>query len=80
LALLSDLTGVVPRQKLGQPIQERHLEAEERPKAFDDLGKQIQLYMKAVDAYKTKVCKPYFGFYYTTRCERDWPLPAVSKL
>ncbi|KAM4621949.1 heat shock 70 kDa protein 4b [Polymixia lowei] len=41
-------------KKLGQPIQERYMEAEERPKAFEELGKQIQLYMKAVEAYKTK--------------------------
>lgn len=41
-------------KKLGQPIQERYAEAEERPKAFEELGKQIQLYMKAVEAFKTK--------------------------
>ncbi|KAJ3588031.1 hypothetical protein NHX12_011625 [Muraenolepis orangiensis] len=41
-------------KKLGLPIQERHIEAEERPKAFEELGKQIQLYMKAVEAFKTK--------------------------
>uniref|UniRef100_A0A7N6FM73 Heat shock protein 4b n=1 Tax=Anabas testudineus TaxID=64144 RepID=A0A7N6FM73_ANATE len=29
-------------KKLGQPIQERYAEAEERPKAFEELGKQIQ--------------------------------------
>lgn len=42
-------------QKLGQPIQERFAEAEERPKAFEELGKQIQQYMKFVEAYKMKV-------------------------
>lgn len=42
-------------QKLGQPIQERYIEAEERPKAFDELGRHIQQYMKIVEAYKTKV-------------------------
>lgn len=42
-------------QKLGQPIQERYNEAEERPKAFDELGKHIQQFMKIVEAYKTKV-------------------------
>lgn len=42
-------------QKLGQPIQERYAEAEERPKAFEELGKQIQQYMKFVEAYKMKV-------------------------
>ncbi|XP_051929920.1 heat shock 70 kDa protein 4b [Hippocampus zosterae] len=41
-------------KKLGQPIQERYTEAEERPKAFDDLGKQIQQYMKFVEACKMK--------------------------
>ncbi|XP_053734796.1 heat shock 70 kDa protein 4b [Synchiropus splendidus] len=41
-------------KKLGQPIQERYLEAEERPKAFDELGKQIQQYMKFVEAFNMK--------------------------
>ncbi|KAM4620989.1 heat shock 70 kDa protein 4a isoform 1-T1 [Polymixia lowei] len=41
-------------KQLGQPIQDRYIEAEDRPKAFDELGKQIQLYMKIVEAYKTK--------------------------
>ncbi|MBN3323272.1 HSP74 protein, partial [Atractosteus spatula] len=41
-------------KKLGQPIQERYLEAEERPKAFEELGKQIQQYMKIVEAFKSK--------------------------
>ncbi|XP_022607632.1 heat shock 70 kDa protein 4 [Seriola dumerili] len=41
-------------KKLGQPIQERYTEAEERPKAFEELGKQIQQYMKFVEAYKMK--------------------------
>lgn len=45
----------VSSQKLGQPIQERFTEAEERPKAFEDMGKQIQQYMKFVEAYKMKV-------------------------
>ncbi|KAM6978034.1 heat shock 70 kDa protein 4b [Aplochiton taeniatus] len=39
---------------LGQPIQERYIESELRPKAFEELGKQIQQYMKIVEAYKTK--------------------------
>ncbi|KAM6970101.1 heat shock 70 kDa protein 4a [Aplochiton taeniatus] len=39
---------------LGQPIQERYMEAEERPRAFDDLGKQIQMYMKIIEAFKAK--------------------------
>ncbi|XP_034739457.1 heat shock 70 kDa protein 4b isoform X2 [Etheostoma cragini] len=41
-------------KKLGQPIKERYTEAEERPKAFEELGKQIQQYMKFVEAYKIK--------------------------
>uniref|UniRef100_A0A8C5AZN5 Heat shock protein 4a n=1 Tax=Gadus morhua TaxID=8049 RepID=A0A8C5AZN5_GADMO len=39
-------------KQLGQPIMERYMEAEEAPKAFADLGKQIQMYMKLVGAYK----------------------------
>lgn len=31
------------------------MEAEERPKAFEELGKQIQKYMKILEAYKAKV-------------------------
>ncbi|MGH0149811.1 UNVERIFIED_CONTAM: hypothetical protein FKN15_016085 [Acipenser sinensis] len=49
-------------KKLGQPIQERCQEAEERPKAFDDLGKRVQHYMKVVGAYKNQelvsACNP----------------------
>ncbi|KAG7515655.1 heat shock 70 kDa protein 4-like [Solea senegalensis] len=41
-------------KKLGQPIKERYMEAEERPKAFEELGRQIQLYMKIIEAYKAK--------------------------
>lgn len=41
-------------KKLGMPIQERYAESEERPKAFEELGKQIQQYMKFVEAYKMK--------------------------
>ncbi|MBN3271931.1 HSP74 protein, partial [Polyodon spathula] len=41
-------------KKLGQPIQERCQEAEERPKAFDDLGKRVQHYLKVVGAYKNQ--------------------------
>ncbi|XP_078067223.1 heat shock 70 kDa protein 4L isoform X2 [Mustelus asterias] len=39
---------------LGQPVQNRYKEHEERPKAFDELGKKIQLFMKTVEAYKNK--------------------------
>ncbi|XP_010869421.1 heat shock 70 kDa protein 4a [Esox lucius] len=45
---------LVELKKLGQPIQDRYNEAEERPKAFDELGKHIQQYMKIVEAYKAK--------------------------
>uniref|UniRef100_A0A8D3E3T2 Heat shock protein 4b n=1 Tax=Scophthalmus maximus TaxID=52904 RepID=A0A8D3E3T2_SCOMX len=38
-------------KKLGQPIKERYTEAEERPKAFEELGKQIQQYMKFEEQY-----------------------------
>lgn len=41
-------------KKLGQPIQDRYAESEERPKAFEELGKQIQQYMKFIEAYKMK--------------------------
>ncbi|XP_041799597.1 heat shock 70 kDa protein 4b [Chelmon rostratus] len=41
-------------KKLGQPIQERYTEAEERPKAYEEMGKQIQQYMKFVESYKMK--------------------------
>ncbi|XP_029375285.1 heat shock 70 kDa protein 4a isoform X3 [Echeneis naucrates] len=41
-------------KKIGQPVQLRFLEAEERPKAFDDLGRQIQMYMKIIEAFKAK--------------------------
>ncbi|XP_054611871.1 heat shock 70 kDa protein 4a [Dunckerocampus dactyliophorus] len=41
-------------KKIGQPIVERALEAEERPKAFEELGRQIQMYMKITAAYKAK--------------------------
>uniref|UniRef100_A0A673GS29 Heat shock protein 4a n=1 Tax=Sinocyclocheilus rhinocerous TaxID=307959 RepID=A0A673GS29_9TELE len=41
-------------KKLGEPIQNRLMEAEERPKALDELGRQIQQYMKVVEAYKAK--------------------------
>ncbi|CAK6957269.1 heat shock 70 kDa protein 4a [Scomber scombrus] len=41
-------------KNLGQPILERFMEAEERPRAFEELGRQIQLYMKIIEAYKAK--------------------------
>ncbi|XP_053573145.1 heat shock 70 kDa protein 4 [Bombina bombina] len=41
-------------KNLGQPIQTRYQEFEDRPKTFEELGKQIQLYMKAVHAFKNK--------------------------
>uniref|UniRef100_A0A672MRV5 Heat shock 70 kDa protein 4-like n=1 Tax=Sinocyclocheilus grahami TaxID=75366 RepID=A0A672MRV5_SINGR len=45
---------LVDLKSLGQPIQDRYTEFEERPKAFDELGRQLQQYMKIVEAYKTK--------------------------
>ncbi|XP_044136774.1 heat shock 70 kDa protein 4 [Bufo gargarizans] len=41
-------------KNLGQHIQTRYQEFADRPKAFDDLGKQIQLYMKIINAFKNK--------------------------
>ncbi|XP_023668293.1 heat shock 70 kDa protein 4L isoform X1 [Paramormyrops kingsleyae] len=41
-------------KRFGEPIQERHREQAERPRAFEELGKKIQLFMKAVEAYKQK--------------------------
>uniref|UniRef100_A0A8B9K4N7 Heat shock 70 kDa protein 4-like n=1 Tax=Astyanax mexicanus TaxID=7994 RepID=A0A8B9K4N7_ASTMX len=41
-------------KKLGQPVQDRYSEYEERPKAFEELGKQLQQYMKIVEAFKMK--------------------------
>nr|XP_020637165.1 heat shock 70 kDa protein 4L [Pogona vitticeps] len=41
-------------KKLGGPIHERYMEHEERPKALNDLGKKLQLLMKAVEGYKNK--------------------------
>ncbi|KAM9782002.1 heat shock 70 kDa protein 4a [Syngnathus typhle] len=41
-------------KKIGQPIVERAMEAEERPRSFEELGRQIQLYMKIINAYKAK--------------------------
>uniref|UniRef100_A0A672QVR2 Heat shock protein 4a n=1 Tax=Sinocyclocheilus grahami TaxID=75366 RepID=A0A672QVR2_SINGR len=45
---------LVELKKLGEPIQKRYTEAEERPKALDELGRQIQQYTKVVEAYKAK--------------------------
>lgn len=39
---------------LGQPIQDRHREHEDRPRAFEELGKKLQLYMKVLEAFKQK--------------------------
>ncbi|XP_073402350.1 heat shock 70 kDa protein 4 isoform X1 [Dendrobates tinctorius] len=41
-------------KNLGQPIQTRYHEFEDRPKAFEELGKQIQLYLKVINAFKNK--------------------------
>jgi len=37
------------------------MEHEERPKVLNELGKKIQLLMKAVEAYKNKVEVNYLG-------------------
>lgn len=37
------------------------MEHEERPKVLNELGKKIQLLMKAVEAYKNKVEENYLG-------------------
>lgn len=42
-------------QRLGQPIQDRHREQEDRPRAFEELGKKLQLYIKFVNLHKQKV-------------------------
>ena len=42
-------------QRFGQPIEDKHRENEDRPRAFEELGKKLQLYMKAVDCFKQKV-------------------------
>lgn len=42
-------------QTLGQPIQDRHREHEDRPRAFEELGKKLQIYMKILEAFKQKV-------------------------
>uniref|UniRef100_A0A8C7ETD5 Heat shock 70 kDa protein 4 n=1 Tax=Neovison vison TaxID=452646 RepID=A0A8C7ETD5_NEOVI len=38
-----------------QPIKMRFQESEERPKLFEELGKQIQQYMKVISSFKNKV-------------------------
>lgn len=50
-----DLCVILLLQTLGQPIQDRHREHEDRPRAFEELGKKIQLCIKFVDSYKQKV-------------------------
>ncbi|XP_059243284.1 heat shock 70 kDa protein 4-like, partial [Mustela nigripes] len=42
-------------KNLGQPIKMRFQESEERPKLFEELGKQIQQYMKVISSFKNKV-------------------------
>lgn len=41
-------------KNMGQPIVDRYMEAEERPRAFEELGRQIQQHMKIVESYKAK--------------------------
>uniref|UniRef100_A0A671PJI8 Heat shock 70 kDa protein 4-like n=1 Tax=Sinocyclocheilus anshuiensis TaxID=1608454 RepID=A0A671PJI8_9TELE len=46
---------LVELKKLGEPIQNRYTEAEERPKALDELVRQIHQYTKVVEAYKDEL-------------------------
>uniref|UniRef100_A0A667GZX0 Heat shock 70 kDa protein 4 n=1 Tax=Lynx canadensis TaxID=61383 RepID=A0A667GZX0_LYNCA len=41
-------------KNLGHPIKMRFQESEERPKLFEELGKQIQQYMKVISSFKNK--------------------------
>jgi len=43
-----------PSQKIGDPIQDRCREYEERPEAFNALGAQLQLVRKFLDAVDAK--------------------------
>ncbi|XP_044773061.1 heat shock 70 kDa protein 4 isoform X2 [Neomonachus schauinslandi] len=45
---------LVELKNLGQPIKMRFQESEERPKLFEELGKQIQQYMKVISSFKNK--------------------------
>lgn len=44
------------------------MEAVERPKAFEELGRQIQLFMKVIEAYKAKVTWTHFVNSATINC------------
>ncbi|TKC35153.1 hypothetical protein EI555_002941 [Monodon monoceros] len=54
LAELKNLYILSSVKNLGQPIKIRFQESEERPKLFDELGKQIQQYMKVISSFKNK--------------------------
>ncbi|XP_078407150.1 heat shock 70 kDa protein 4-like [Cetorhinus maximus] len=41
-------------KKFGQPIRDRYQEFEDRPRAFDELGRQMQQYMKIINSYRNK--------------------------
>ncbi|XP_043917689.1 heat shock 70 kDa protein 4L [Protopterus annectens] len=41
-------------KKFCQPVQDRYSEQGDRQKAFDELGRKIQVFMKTVEAYKNK--------------------------
>uniref|UniRef100_A0AAR2JPU1 Heat shock protein 4 like n=1 Tax=Pygocentrus nattereri TaxID=42514 RepID=A0AAR2JPU1_PYGNA len=41
-------------KRFGEPIEERYREHEDRPRAFEELGRKIQLFLKVVEAYKQK--------------------------
>lgn len=44
-------------QRFGEPIEDRYREQEERPQAFNELGKKIQFFLKILDAYKQNVIR-----------------------
>ncbi|XP_078267453.1 heat shock 70 kDa protein 4a [Rhinoraja longicauda] len=41
-------------KKLGQPIRDRNQEFEECPRAFEEMGRQVQQYMKIISSYRNK--------------------------
>ena len=74
---LNNIDKLAVLKKLGQPIQERYMVSEERPRAFDDMGKQIQMYTKIVEAYKTKVPLPLYT--QGTAAQKHTPNPSPTK-
>ncbi|XP_051869805.1 heat shock 70 kDa protein 4-like [Pristis pectinata] len=41
-------------KKLGQPIRDRYQEFEDCPRAFDEMGRQVQQYMKIINSFRNK--------------------------